>query len=176
MKTGDKIQIISQLGRKVETISLLRIEGASVFADITPESSGGALKQAVKLDLIPPFIESGIGNSEFRYRGEIRGAVLVPDMFWKCHEQENHEAALQNKPISFPLPNEIQKLIRNLPIRTKNLAEEYTEFLKKVGAKVGTKRATDVEVIFGPILREIIKSMPDDASLLYAFFEEFRWI
>jgi hypothetical protein len=84
MKTGDKIQIavLSESGRKVETVSTIRLDADSVFADVTPESSGGALKQTVNIDLAPPLIEPGVGEAQFRYRGEIRGAVMVPDMFW----------------------------------------------------------------------------------------------
>ena len=84
MKTGDliAISIINQAGRSVDTVSKLRLEGGSIFADVTPEAAGGALKMAMNLDIIPDFIEPQVGDVSFRYRGEIRGAVFVPDNFW----------------------------------------------------------------------------------------------
>lgn len=85
MKTGDKIAItiINQRGRRVDTISAIRLKEEKIFADVTPESSGGALKQMIAIELIARFMEPVVGESEFRYRGEIQGAVFLPDFYWK---------------------------------------------------------------------------------------------
>jgi hypothetical protein len=86
VKTGDLISIslINQDGsRRVEAVGTLRIVGARIFADVTPEQTGDALQQTAKIDLVPALIEPSVGDASFRYRGEIRGAVIIPDFLWK---------------------------------------------------------------------------------------------
>jgi hypothetical protein len=195
MKTGDRIRIaiISQRGRKVNTVSFLRLEKGAVFAEITPESSTRALKQIIKTELIRNFIQPTTKDAEFCYQGETCGAVLIPDIFWnevdKVEDlptsvspiQGSAEAVLleeetesvpdpsSSKPISFPLPRKVQRLIRNLPIRSKEIPEAHIKFLKKVVCKVGHRRAEDVAKTFTPLLNDIIKSLPKDATFEDAF-------
>jgi hypothetical protein len=81
MKTGQKISImlLHSSGRKVEAIGILRVEGAQMFVDIP----NAAFKKPLDLDLIADFIEPHVGESEFRYRGEFKGGIMVPDFLWK---------------------------------------------------------------------------------------------
>jgi hypothetical protein len=66
---------------------------------------------------------------------------------------------------SVPGPNEIQKLLRSLPARTKNLPKEYIQWLKKVSAKVGPERRADLERVFMPMIQQVAKEMPKDATM-----------
>jgi hypothetical protein len=78
---------------------------------------------------------------------------------------DNSSAGADNTHFSAPAPNEIQKLLRNLPAQTKNLPEEYIQWLKKVSAKVGPKRSADLERVFMPMIQQVAKELPKNATM-----------
>jgi len=81
MKAGQKISIklIHPSGRMVETIGILKLEEGRVLAIVRHD----AFNTQLSLDLVVELIEPHVGDSEFNYRGEIRGAILMPDFLWK---------------------------------------------------------------------------------------------
>lgn len=189
MKTGDSIRIaiLDQSGRRADARASLRVDGSKIYAEITPEGSGGALVQSVEIELVTHLVQATWNGAEFRYAGEICGAILVPDLFWAeqsaasnafispsplqdaGQEDESIETVSRSEPICLPCPREIQALIRNLPVRKRELPQEYAEFLKKAVSKIGNERAKAVETVFGPVLRNIIKALPEHATFEDAF-------
>src|SRR5678815_6123131 len=77
----------------------------------------------------------------------------------------NGDGASQNEHYSVPAPNHIQKIFRNLPARSKDFPDEYIQWLKKVEAKVGSERSADLQRVFKPMILQVAKELPKNATM-----------
>ena len=79
-------------------------------------------------------------------------------------QEAESDAQENSKRISFPLPNEVQQLIRHLPIRTKDLPEEFLSVIDKALGKLGPEFTSQIIEMWGPVYKSVIESLPPEAT------------
>lgn len=79
-----------------------------------------------------------------------------------------------NSSFSPPAPEAIRKLLHNLPARSREVPEEYAQWIKKIIPKVDPKRRAEIERVFQPMLLQIAKELPKDATIEMVFRKLFE--
>lgn len=87
MKTGDKNSAKFRRvpdGLTINPTGTIRINGSEIWGDFPRVTTDG--DKPVCIELVPELIFPGPTPSEFRYKGELGGVLLVPAEIWKFKE------------------------------------------------------------------------------------------